>query len=350
MRGVATYWYLLAALILCGGVLGFAAPALVSSRHTEFVMLGFALVALLPMAALYLFARWQRTADGRQILKRLLPVVLLAVMLGACSKVPAGHVGVVVNLYGSEKGVSEREVGPGRYWIGWNEELYLFPTFTQNDTWQRIEGKKDESITFQTGKDGMVLNADFGMTYRVDPTKVAKLFQAYRRGVEEISDIYLRNLVRDALNEEAAALTADEAYGRKKNELMDTVEGSVRKQVSEKGIIIEKAYLVGEIRLPPQVKAALDLKNAAFQETLRREQEVAKAKAEADIAVAQARGVADSTLLRATAEAEANRMIALSLTTELVRYRALDKWDGVLPRINGAGAVPFVDVTAEAKK
>ncbi|MDF5992132.1 hypothetical protein P4119_23500 [Pseudomonas aeruginosa] len=51
---------------------------------------------------------------------------LLAVLAG-CSKVPAGNVGVIVNLYGSEKGVETREVGTGRYWVGVNEELYLFP-------------------------------------------------------------------------------------------------------------------------------------------------------------------------------------------------------------------------------
>nr|ELK2664626.1 prohibitin family protein [Pseudomonas aeruginosa] len=44
---------------------------------------------------------------------------LLAVLAG-CSKVPAGNVGVIVNLYGSEKGVETREVGTGRYWVGVN--------------------------------------------------------------------------------------------------------------------------------------------------------------------------------------------------------------------------------------
>ena len=69
---------------------------------------------------------------------------LLSVLAG-CSKVPAGNVGVIVNLYGSEKGVETREVGTGRYWVGVNEELYLFPTFTQTETW----GGK-EAISFQT--------------------------------------------------------------------------------------------------------------------------------------------------------------------------------------------------------
>ena len=45
--------------------------------------------------------------------------------------VPAGYVGVKVNLYGSDKGVQNEELGVGRYLLTWNEQCYLFPTFNQ---------------------------------------------------------------------------------------------------------------------------------------------------------------------------------------------------------------------------
>lgn len=347
MKGVTTYLFAVALVLIFAAIFGFVGPAAVSSRHTELVFVGIAAVLIAPVLMYWLWNRWLRTKEGRRVAKRVMPLLLL-VFLGACSKVPAGNVGVVVNLYGSDKGVSEKEVGVGRYWLGWNEELYLFPTFTQTDTWQK-SNNKDESITFQTGKDGMVLNADFGITFRVDPGKVATLFQTYRKGVEEISDIYLRNLVRDSANARSADLSADDAYGRKKNDLLDMIEKDVRDDVGPKGIIVEKVYLVGDIRLPKQVRDALDLKNAAFQQTLQREQEVAKAKAEADIAIAQARGVSESILINARAQAESNRILAASLTPELVRYRSIDKWDGALPRLNGASAIPFIDVTTDAR-
>lgn len=348
MKGITTYLFIILACVLTMPAIGIFGPALISAKSTEAVFAGIALLAALPVVAVLIYRRWARTKEGRRVLKRIVPLLLLGVMLGACSKVPAGNVGVIVNLYGSEKGVSEKEVGTGKYWLGWNEELYLFPTFTQNDTWQKGSGK-DESITFQTGKDGMALNADFGITFRVDPSKVAVLFQTYRKGIEEISDVYLRNLVRDSVNERAADMTADDAYGRKKNDLVDGVENDVRKAVASKGIIVEKVYLVGEVRLPPQVKAALDLKNTAFQATLQRQQEIDKAKAEAEIKIAEARGVSESILINAKAQADANRIIAASLTAELVRYRSIDKWDGQLPKLTGSGAVPFIDVSSEAK-
>lgn len=106
-------------------------------------------------------------------MKRIATVLLLCMMalVTACSKVPAGNVGVKVYLLGGNKGVDSEELGVGRYWIGMNEELYLFPTFTQNTSW---EGR--DMIGFQT-KEGMVVSAPIGMSYRVDPTKVTLLFQ-----------------------------------------------------------------------------------------------------------------------------------------------------------------------------
>ena len=42
--------------------------------------------------------------------------------------------------------------------------------------------------------------------------------------------------------------------------------------------------------------------------------------------------------------AKANKKLADSLTPALVQYQAIQKWDGALPRLNGGGAVPFIDV------
>ena len=94
----------------------------------------------------------------------------------------------------------------GRYCIGFNEDLYLFPTFTQNYVWtqNKAEGSpNNESITFQT-TEGMSVNADVGISYHIKPSKVTTVFLKYRKGVDEITDIFLRNIVRDALNTAAS--------------------------------------------------------------------------------------------------------------------------------------------------
>ena len=74
-------------------------------------------------------------------MKRTFCLFILAVFVFAaftgCSKVPAGNVGIKVFLLGGAKGVDSQELGPGRYWIGWNEDLFLFPTWTQSYVWTK---------------------------------------------------------------------------------------------------------------------------------------------------------------------------------------------------------------------
>lgn len=83
--------------------------------------------------------------------------------------VPAGYVGVKVNLYGSDKGVQQEELGVGRYLLTWNEQAYLFPTFNQLHTYK-------VPFTFQTS-DAMAVNARIGVEYQVSRRWLRKFFR-----------------------------------------------------------------------------------------------------------------------------------------------------------------------------
>jgi regulator of protease activity HflC (stomatin/prohibitin superfamily) len=237
---------------------------------------------------------------------------VLAVFVSACSKVPAGHVGVKVYLLGGQKGVESEQLGVGRYWIGINEELYLFPTFTQNYVWTKsiTEGSPvDESITFQT-IEGMSVNADVGISYTVKPDKVAAVFQKYRKQLDEITDVYLRNTVRDAFVTVASTLPVESVYGEGKADMMKAVQKQVVEQAGDL-FSIEKIYLVGDLRLPTQVTQALNAKIQATQQ----------------------------------AQAKANKVLAASITPEFVQYQALKQWNGALPATMIPGsALPLVPI------
>ena len=268
-----------------------------------------------------------------------------ALFLAACTKVPAGNVGVKFDLYGGDKGVTGEVVGPGKYWLGWNEEMYLFPTFTQNYVWTKDNdpgSPTDESLTFQD-KEGTQINADVGISYAVLPDKADAIFQKYRKGVEEITDVYLRNMVRDALNSETARMDVAEIYGVGKEELMQRVTERVKNQVSDIGIDIEKIYWIGAMRLPPQITAAINAKIEATQKAQQRENELQTATAQAQIEREKARGEADAKIIAAKGEAEANRMIAESVTQKLVDYMNAQRWNGQLPQVQG-NATPIIDM------
>lgn len=274
------------------------------------------------------------------MIKKILMIGLI-MLTAACSKVPAGNVGVKFDLYGGDRGVTGEVVGPGKYWLGWNEEMYLFPTFSQNYTWALTKGN-NESISFQD-KEGINLNADIGISYYIEADKADLVFQKYRKGVDELTDIVLRNMTRDALNRHASTMDAEKIFGSDKTQLMTTVQADIAAQVKPLGIIIEKMYWIGSIRLPETLTTAINAKQSAVQKAQQRENELQTAAAQAQIEREKARGEADALVITAEGQAKANRLVAESLSDRLVEYKAIQTWDGKLPQVSG-GATPFVDL------
>ena len=286
----------------------------------------------------------------------LVVITILMILSVGCSKVPVGNVGIKVYLLGGSKGVDHEVLGAGQYWIGYNEDLYIFPTYSQNYVWTKSvdEGSKlDESITFGT-REGLSISADIGITYSINQEKVALVFQKYRKGVTEITDIYLRNMVRDAIVKAASKKDVESIYGVGKADLIEEVENNVKDQVKDIGIIIERIYWVGDLRLPLTVTASINAKIQATQISMQRENEVKTAEAQAAIEVAQAKGQAEAKLTNARAEAESLKIQneALKQSTDILELRrievsklAAEKWDGKLPTtMVPNSAMPFINI------
>lgn len=265
-------------------------------------------------------------------------LIISGCLLSSCSKVPAGYRGVIVNLYGSDKGVSEQSVGVGRYWTGWNSELYLFPTFLQNYSW-----KKSQAITMQTSE-GLSIRSDAGITYSIKPDNVVKVFSKYRLGIKEITNTFLHNMVRDAMNEVASTMTVEQIYGAQKEIFISKVNEIVKREAVVNGIEVDKIYLVGSFDLPVTVINSINSKIQASQNAMKVENEVATARAEAQKTIVEAEARGKQILINAESQAKANKILADSLTKEFVQYQAILKWNGQLPRLTGSNAVPFINI------
>ena len=271
-----------------------------------------------------------------------LVAILAVVVLASCSKVKVGEVGIKVDRYGSSKGVNEELLSPGHYWIGWNTDLYTFPTYQVNYTFTAAltEGNPiNEEFTFQT-KEGMVCSMDIGLSLHFDQAKIIAMFQKYHQGVTEIKDIVVRNQIRDAVNKVAGTMPIESVYGEGKKFLIDSIQKLVKSHLEPNGIVIDNLFLIGNVRIPPAVEASLNDKVKATQEALKIENEVAKAKAEADKVVATAKGTYEAKLL----EAKGNIELSKSITPELIQYRAQQTWDGKMPTYWGGGALPFINI------
>jgi len=254
--------------------------------------------------------------------------------------VAPGYVGIIVNLFGDDKGPSHRELNVGMHWIAPWKKVYRFPMFQQNQIWDEAHGY--DSFIFQTAE-GLNVTADIGLSYHLKEGMVHTLFAKYRRGINEITDVFIRNYARDAINKAASKMKVEDLYGVDKQEFIESVQTQLKTDLDPMGIAIDRVYLIGTLHFPEKVVAALNSKIEATQRAQQRENELREAKAQAEKEIAKAHGEAQSILLRAEAEANANMLLAQSITQEIIFYEVIRRWDGSLPKVIGSSN-PIIDM------
>ena len=279
--------------------------------------------------------------DGRIRLGKALWIVpvaiaLLVVFMSSFARVLPGNVGIRVNNIAG--GVSANSLGVGWYFAPPGTHIYEYPVYTRTYTWTSSRDEQsviDESFNFQD-KNGLSLKADVAVSYHVDPQHASILFQRYRTDMDQIIAGPLRNAIRNAIVERASQLGVEEIYGTHKAELIATALKAVQRFFAPVGLQVEQLYWAGNIGVPQQVLDQINAKIANEQAALAAQANVATAKANSDARIAKARGDAESIQV----EAEAIRT-----NPEIVKLRAVEKWDGHLPTYSGGnGPVPFIDV------
>lgn len=277
-----------------------------------------------------------RTGGLRRIW--VIPVLIgvVALMMSSFARVLPGNVGIRVNNIAG--GVSPNSLGVGWYFAPPGTHIYEYPVFTRTYTWTASDNEErqvNERFNFQD-KNGLALSADVAVSYHVDPTRASILFQRYRTDMDQIIAGPLRNAIRNAIVERASQLGVEEIYGPHKSELIATALKRVQSFFSPVGLQVEQLYWAGNIVVPEQVLQQINAKIANEQQALAAQANVATAKANSDARIAKARGDAEAIQV----EAEAIRT-----NPEIVKMRAVEKWNGELPTyVGGSGPMPFIDV------
>jgi regulator of protease activity HflC (stomatin/prohibitin superfamily) len=194
------------------------------------------------------------------------------------------------------------------------------------------------------------MSVDVGLQYQIDPNKVPILFEKYRRGVDEITRIFIRNMIRDAFVDLSSQMRAEDIIGVKRTELSENVEERVRNLLVSSGINVKNVSMISAIRMPTEFEKVLNEKNTASQRALQRENEVSQRRAEAQMEIERARGVAESVRIQALAEAESIniRGEALRKNPEMLQLESIQKWDGKLPQtMIPNSTTPFVNLNPQ---
>lgn len=260
--------------------------------------------------------------------------IIIGSGLFGCAKVEPGYVGIEVNQYGTQKGVADFPLQTGRVWYNpITTDVYKFPTFRQNVIWTK-DGE-DESITFNS-TEGAILNADVAISYSINAEQVPHIFVEFRKGIEDITHIYLRSEVRDMINRHASEIKTIEIFGVGKQKLLDEVTIGLNERLGHLGFKFELVSFVGAPRADNSVMNSINATIEATQRAIEAQNKIVQATAEAEQRVQTAEGEATSIKMIANAQAEANNTINKSLTPELIRYKAIEKWSGAPPQVIGS--------------
>lgn len=301
---------------------------------------------------------WFAFTGGSAIFGLLITAIVL---LASCEKIDVGNVGLKVSLIGPPRGVAESPTVSGYVWYWpFTEQIVEFRTTVVSATWSKAV-ERDESISFASSE-GLNVNADMSFAFHIDPAKAPKLYAKYRQpDLDDFAHSFLRNIVRDALNEEASKIGVQSIYGEGKSALLLAARRHLEQKLASDGIIIDQLTFNSAMRLPENVQQAIDASIAQTQVALRAENKVKEIEAVARQQVAQAEGAAkatresaqaeaDAILMRAKATAEANDLVQRSLTNSLIEYERTKKWDGKLPMFGASGnaSTLLVDLRAAA--
>jgi len=247
-------------------------------------------------------------------MKTLCTILLLASLGYGCTRIDAGHEGILVKQYGTEKGVQDVILVTGRVWFNpFTESVFEFPTFVQTSDY--------EPFTVNA-KDGSVFTVDPTISFYVESGKSPHIFSKYRKDIVEITNTTLLNYVKDAFRIQLNKYTTEEIISKRSTfeaDVQMTLDSSFRKD----GFKLEQ--MTSGLQYPESIVHAIDLKNRAVQEAMQVENELKVSEAQAK-----------KKIVEAEADAQANMLRQKTLTPLLIQQQFIEKWDGKTPLYGNA--------------
>ena len=144
--------------------------------------------------------------------------LMLPLSFISCERIVAGCEGILVNLYGSERGVDDVSMVTGRVFHNpATQEVYEYPTYVQTIDYEPF-----------------TINAKDGSEFKVDPNinlKVKdgpKVFRKYRKELTDVINGPVFKYVKDACRIEINKFTTDQIVSNR-----EAVEQAIEKRLSK---------------------------------------------------------------------------------------------------------------------
>lgn len=240
--------------------------------------------------------------------------VLIAFIFASCTRIDAGYDGILIKQYGSDKGVQDVSLVTGRVWYNpWTEDVEQIATFVQT---------VDYKAFTVNAKDGSSFTVDPTLSFGVTKGHSPKIFQKYRKSLDEVTNTTILNYVKDSFRLQMNKYTTDEIVSNREKFETD-VQNSLKNTLEKEGFYLEQ--LTSGLIYPKTIVDAVNAKNKAVQEAMMVENQL-------KVAEAQAKKL----LIQAEAEKRANELRQQSLTPLLIQQEFIKKWDGRTPLYGNA--------------
>lgn len=261
-------------------------------------------------------------------------LILMVALLGACSQIDTGNVGVE-----STMGQVKKEIMPPGVYFS------LFKKITEVSAKELALQLND--LKPQTSDKISLADLDIDIYVQIDPSKAADIMMRWPGDMEEVKGEdgmrvglnYVTRQAREAIYNTVTKYPSATVHTERtaiSAEVVKSLQGDLDASAG-KGWFFVRSANVRNLVTDPALEKAIKEAAARDFEIASKKKEVILALAEADRKRAEAQGDADAIKLRASA-------ISANGGAEYVQLQAIEKWNGVLPVTSAGGAVPFLNI------
>ncbi|PLZ97458.1 membrane protease subunit, stomatin/prohibitin [Fischerella thermalis CCMEE 5268] len=180
-------------------------------------------------------------------------------------------------------------------------------------------------------RDLQKVTTELAVNWHIDPTRINKVFQQVGDNEQIVLGI-MTPAVSEVLKAATAKKTAEEII-TKRTELKQEIDNDLKTRLAAYGVIVDDVSLV-DFAFSPEFSRAIEAKQIAEQEAKQAEFIAKRATQEAQADINRAKG-----------QAEAQKLLRLTLTPELLQKQAIEKWDGHFPTVMGGnGSLPLINI------
>jgi regulator of protease activity HflC (stomatin/prohibitin superfamily) len=173
------------------------------------------------------------------------------------------------------------------------------------------------------------------LNYHIIPDKANIVYQSI--GVE-FKERIIDPAIQEVMKAVSARYSAEELI-TKRPAVSAEMQDALKTRLLMNNIAVD-AFSIVSFNFSKIFTDAIEAKQTAEQNALKAKRDLDRIRVEAE-----------QTIAAATAEAEALRLQKMNISPDLIELRkieanlkAIEKWNGVLPEVTGAGAVPFIGV------